>query len=121
MSAVGLEPKKGELKKMIKDIDKNNDGHIGTRAHLHSSLPSDRTVIRRDCASLTNCVCACMCGYSDFSEFVAMMEERMVRHDLLPYERARSRVCAQVYWLQIVRVLNLLHLLVMVISWCGLV
>ena len=29
MSSLGMEPKKGELKAMMKAIDKNNDGRIG--------------------------------------------------------------------------------------------
>jgi Ca2+-binding EF-hand superfamily protein len=40
MSSLGMEPKKGELKRMISAVDKNNDGRIGMSTYSCSRMPS---------------------------------------------------------------------------------
>ena len=63
MRALGFEPKKEEIKKMVSDIQKENAGSIETR-----SMPAN------------DCLLLCI-GTIDFNDFLQLMSHKMAEKD----------------------------------------
>ena len=78
MRALGFEPKKEEIKKMIADIDKDGSGEGSVPSPRHTQCTS-----RLTCNAMLTCIylSPAHAGTIDFEEFLQMMTAKMGERD----------------------------------------